>query len=62
MLPAPLDRAAIAGEMRRALINITYERKQHLRLIMKKGEGTCNVFCTAGLVFLQGESFTVFLF
>jgi hypothetical protein len=24
----------IAGEMRRALINFTYERKQHLRLIM----------------------------
>jgi hypothetical protein len=35
MLPAPLDRAANAGEMRRALINLTYERKQFLRLTLK---------------------------
>jgi hypothetical protein len=30
MLPPPLDRAANAGEMRRALISFTYERKKLL--------------------------------
>jgi hypothetical protein len=50
-----------AGESRRALINFKYERKQQLRLIMKKSEGTCHVFCTAGRVFLKGESFTVII-
>jgi hypothetical protein len=40
--------------MRRAIINITYERKQYLRLIVKTRYGTLYVICT-GEVRLAGR-------
>jgi hypothetical protein len=45
-----IDRAANAAEMRRGLINFTYERKQHLRLIMK----TVRAHFVCVSVFLHG--------